>query len=73
MEIGHFCTQWLLRGAPLSLREYTSPIFSRDRLAVMERYGGTPNFGSGSTIFLNPQPLDDVEYFNDEGGVMVPE
>ena len=73
MDIGHFCTRWLLRSAPLSLREYTGPIFSKDRSAVMERYCGSENSGSGSAIFLNPQPLDNVEYFNDEGGVMVPE
>ena len=61
MDIGHFCTRWLLQSAPLSLPEYTGPQNSKDQSAVIERYGGTTNFGSGSAIVLNPKPLDNVE------------
>ena len=56
----------------MSLREYTGPLFSRDRVAVEERFGGRTNIGDDSQIILNPQPLDDVEYVNNDGGVMVP-
>ena len=72
-NIGQFCTRWLLQSAPLSLREYTGPLNSKDQSAVIERYGGTTNFGSGSAIVLNPKPLDNVQWFNDEDEVMVAE
>ena len=71
-DIGHFCTVWLLQSAPLSLREYTGPLNSRDQSAVIQRFRGITNIWSPA-INLTPKPLDDVEWINDEEEVMVPE
>ena len=54
-----------------SLREYIDPLFSREIVAVEEHFHDITNIGGASQIILNPQPLDNVEYINDEGEVRV--
>ena len=62
-HIGQFCTQWLLRSAPLSLQEYTGPLHSNYRLsmAVLQRYRTNDNLMAPS-INLTPAPLDNHEW-----------
>ena len=61
------------RCTPIIAGVYRSFIFQRERVAMEERFRGRTNIGGGSQVILNPQPLDDVEYINDDGGVMVAE
>ena len=65
-NIGQFCTRWLLRSAPLSLREYTGPLHSRDQLAVKQRYSTIDNFCSPA-INLIPEPLAQLHVISKNG------
>ena len=70
-NIGQFCTRWLLQSAPLLLKEYTGPLNSRDQLAVKKRYSTIDNFCIPA-INLIPEPLDNVEWINNEDIILVP-
>ena len=60
---GQMCSQWLLQSAPLSLRWYVGPLFSREIEAVEERCRLENNSLEWFPISFNPQPLDHNEYF----------
>ena len=60
-HIGTFCTSWLLRSAPLSLRKYTGPLDTRNQFAVMQRYSTIDN-NDNPVITLIPKPIDNSEW-----------
>ena len=75
-NIGQFCTQWLLQSAPLSLRQYTGPLQSKDQLAVETRYSRSIDNSSVPPISLTLAPLDNVEWnidhwFTDDNNIFV--
>ena len=55
---GQFCSQWLIRMAPLSLQYFNGPIYEHDVQRVLTRFD--PGF------MLVPTPMDDFDYYNDE-------
>ena len=61
---GHFCSQWLIRRAPLSLLYFNGPMFERDVERVLAKYH-IDNFHNDRLLFqLIPNPMDDNDYYD---------
>ena len=59
---GQMCSQWLIQSAPLSLRLFIGPIYTRDLKAVQERYRVENENLGPFPLHLDCQPLDNTEY-----------
>ena len=55
---GQFCSQWLIRMAPLSLQSFNGPIYKHDVTTVIQRFD--PHF------LLTTNPIDYFDYYHDE-------
>ena len=55
---GHFCSQWLIRMAPLSLQSFNGPIYKHDVTTVIQRFD--------LHFLLTPNPIDYFDYYYDE-------
>lgn len=61
---GHFCSQWLIRKAPLSLLFFNGPLYERDVERVLTKYH-VDNFHKNRPLFqLVGTPMDDDDYYD---------
>ena len=65
---GQFCSQWLIRSAPLSLQFFNGPIYEYDLPLVLERYHVANSFMNAlldrPPLQVIPNPTDIYNYFD---------
>ena len=63
---GQFCSQWLIRMAPLSLQYFNGPIYQHDVETVLTRFDHWNYVTIRPHFLLVPNPMDDIDYYYDE-------
>ena len=61
---GHFCSQWLIQRAPLSLQYFNGPIYKHDVAHVLTRYYGANSLRNRPLFLLVANPMDNDNYYN---------